>query len=111
MQEIVSVEEQRILDERIRKSQLECQKYKLENERAVIDNQRLKIIAHTTLFVAAVFVAGAVSVIVTLAEYGVIEVKRTYGQHSKCYQSTYKSGFASLCRVCWKSCFKSRGAA
>ena len=65
-------EEQRILDERIRKSQLECQKYKLENERAVIDNQRLKIIAHTTLFVAAVFVAGAVSVIVTLAEYGVI---------------------------------------
>ena len=30
MQEIVSVEEQRILDERIRKSQLECQKYKLE---------------------------------------------------------------------------------
>ena len=72
MQEIVSVEEQRILDERIRKSQLECQKYKLENERAVIDNQRLKIIAHTTLFVAAVFVAGAVSVIVTLAVYGVI---------------------------------------
>ena len=65
-------EEQRILDERIRKSQLECQKYKLENERAVINNQRLKIIAHTTLFVAAVFVAGAVSVIVTLAEYGVI---------------------------------------
>lgn len=39
------------------------------------------------------------------------EYKRTYGQHSKCHQSTYKSGFASLCRVCWKSCFKSRGAA
>lgn len=60
------------MDERIRKSQLECQKYKLENERAIIDNERLKIITRTALTVTALFVVGIVSVVMTLAEYGVI---------------------------------------
>ena len=72
MQEIILAEEQKILDERIRKSQLECQKYKLENERAVIDNERLKVVAHAVLGAVALFVVGTVSVVMTLAEYGVI---------------------------------------
>lgn len=72
MQEIMLAEEQKILDDRIQKNRYECQKYKLESERAEIDNERIKVIAHTLLGITALFVAGAVSIVMTLAEYGVI---------------------------------------